>query len=56
MYAKRKGLDLQDIDVRIEHGQKAGVYVLTRRIHYIGNLSAEEKDRLADIAKTVRVT
>jgi putative redox protein len=50
MYARRKGMDLQDIDVRIEHGQKEGAYVLNRRIHFIGNLSAEEKERLSDIA------
>jgi putative redox protein len=50
MYARRKNMDLQDIDVRIEHGQKEGVYVLSRKIHYIGNLSAEDKERLTDIA------
>lgn len=50
MYARRKGMDLQDIDMRIEHGQKEGAYVFTRRMHYIGNLNAEEKDRLTDIA------
>lgn len=32
MYAKRKGYDLQDVDVRIAHGQKEGAYVLTRRV------------------------
>jgi putative redox protein len=50
MYAKRKSMDLQDINVRIEHGQKEGAYVLTRHIHYIGNLSVEEKTRLTEIA------
>ncbi len=50
MYARRKSMDLQDIDVRIEHGPRDGVYVLTRRIHYIGNLGAEERERLTDIA------
>jgi putative redox protein len=50
MYARRKGMDLQDIDVRLEHGQRDGVYVLTRHIHYVGNLSDEEQDRLTEIA------
>ena len=50
MYAKRKGMDLQDIDVRIEHGQQDGAYLLTRHIQYVGNLNAEEKQRLTDIA------
>ncbi|OWW18096.1 OsmC family protein [Noviherbaspirillum denitrificans] len=50
MYAKRKGYDLQDIDVRIEHGQKDGAYVFTRRIRYVGSLADDEKARLTDIA------
>jgi putative redox protein len=50
MYARRKNMDLQDIDVRIEHGQQDGAYVLNRRIHYIGNLDAEQRERLTDIA------
>ena len=50
MYAHRKNMDLQDIDVRIEHGPREGAYMLTRRIHYIGNLSEEERQRLTDIA------
>lgn len=50
MYARRKGMDLQDIDVRLEHGQQGDVYVLQRRIHYVGNLSDEERSRLTEIA------
>ncbi|MGH8808042.1 MAG: OsmC family protein [Noviherbaspirillum sp.] len=50
MYARRKGMDLQDIDVRIEHGQQEGAYLLTRRIRYIGDLGAEDKARLTDVA------
>jgi putative redox protein len=50
MYARRKGMDLQEIDVRLEHGQRDGVYVLTRRIHYVGDLSGEEQERLTEIA------
>lgn len=50
MYARRKNWDLQDIDVRIEHGQQGDAYVLTRHIRYIGNLSEDERARLTDIA------
>ena len=50
MYAKRKGWDLQDILVSIQHGQQGEAYVLNRRIQYVGNLSVEEKQRLTEIA------
>ncbi len=50
MYARRKQMDLQDIDVRIQHEDRDGGYAFNRRIHYIGNLSAEEKKRLTEIA------
>lgn len=50
MYAKRKQMDLQDIDVRIEHTQQEGVYVFTRRIRYVGNLTEAEQARLTEIA------
>ncbi len=50
MYAKRKLMDLQDIDVRIQHAQQEGVYVFTRRIRYVGNLSEAEQARLTEIA------
>ena len=50
MYAKRKGFPLDDIDVRIEHGKLDQAYVLTRRIAYIGNLSAEQRAMLTAVA------
>jgi putative redox protein len=50
IYARRKSMDLQDIEVSIQHGQMGDTYELVRNIHYIGNLSAEEKQRLTDIA------
>lgn len=50
LYARHKQWDLQDIDVRVEHGQKEGVYELRRRIKYIGNLDVEQKERLTAIA------
>jgi len=51
MYARRKQMDLQDIDVRIEHGQQEGVYVFTRKIKYLGKLTEEEQARLTEIAE-----
>jgi putative redox protein len=51
LYAGRKGMDLQDIDVRIDYREEDGAFVLHRRIRYIGNLSAEEKERLTQIAQ-----
>jgi putative redox protein len=50
MYAKRKEWPLDDIDVRIEHGKLDQAYVLTRRIAYSGNLSAEQRDMLTAVA------
>jgi putative redox protein len=51
MYARRDGMNLQDIDASPEHKQRDGVYVLTRCIYYVGDLSDEEQDRLTEIAK-----
>jgi putative redox protein len=51
MYAHRDGMNLQDIDASPGHKQRDGVYGLTRRIYYVGDLSDEEQDRLTEIAK-----
>ena len=50
LYAARKGMPLEDIRVRIDHGQKDGVYEFTRHIEYVGALGAEDRQRLTDIA------
>ena len=50
LYAARKGMGLEDIRVRIDHGQKDGVYEFTRHIEYVGALGAEDRQRLTDIA------
>lgn len=50
MYAQRKQMDLQDIDVRISHGQDGDAYVFTRRLQYFGNLSEADTTRLTEIA------
>ena len=50
LYARRKGWALDDIAVSIKHGQEGAAYVLHRTIRFIGALSAEETERLTDIA------
>lgn len=50
MYARRKNMDLRDIDVRVDHRQQDGVFLLERRIAYVGELSAEDRQRLNEIA------
>lgn len=50
LYAKRKGWQLDEVQVSIRHGQEGAVYALHRSIHYVGALSEEEKQRLTDIA------
>jgi putative redox protein len=50
MYAQRKQMDLQDIDVRVAHVQDGDAYVFTRQLQYFGNLSEAERTRLTEIA------
>jgi len=51
LYARRKQMDLQDLDVRIRHAKEGDAYVFRRTIAYIGNLSLEDKQRLTEIAE-----
>lgn len=50
MYARLKKMDLQHIDVGVEHRQEEGAYVFNRRIRYVGNLSAIQKVQLTSVA------
>lgn len=50
MYARRKSMDLQDVKVRVEHCHREGIYSFTNHLGFVGNLSAEERARLTDIA------
>ncbi len=50
MYAKRKNIDLQDVEVSIQHGKKEDTYEFIQRLHYIGRISAEECEELTKIA------
>jgi putative redox protein len=49
MYARHKKIDLQDVEVEIEHEQQNDAYVLKRRIRYVGDLSLEQHERLIEI-------
>ena len=50
MYARRKGMALDDVKVAIDHGQQDGAYELRRHIELVGALSQEEREHLLDIA------
>lgn len=50
MYAQRKGIDLQKVDVKVEHADKDGAYVFHRHLTFHGNLTAEQKESLIGIA------
>ncbi len=53
MYAARKNWPLTDVQVTVERDnsrEAAGHYKLTRRVHLVGALDAEQKTRLMEIA------
>jgi putative redox protein len=50
LYARHKGFDLQDIQVRIDHEQQADAYVFTRHIHYVGTLDEAQRTRMTAVA------
>jgi putative redox protein len=50
LYAKRKGWPLDEVQVTVRHGQEGAAYALHRSIRYVGALSAEDKQRLTDVA------
>ncbi|HSI57547.1 MAG TPA: OsmC family protein [Ideonella sp.] len=50
LYARHKQIALQDVQVRIAHGPQDGGYVFTKHIAYVGTLSAEQRERLTQIA------
>lgn len=50
LYARRKGLALEDVQVTVRHGQEGAVYGLHRTIHYVGALGEADKARLTEIA------
>lgn len=50
MYAKRKSMALDDVHVEVHTVSEGKESVLSRKIHLVGALSAEDKSRLMEIA------
>jgi len=52
MYADRKewALDKIEVDVLFERDEEKNVSNILRKIHFTGNLDAEKKERLMDVA------
>lgn len=54
MYAKRRGMPLDGINIDIERDsskEKSGEYNLVLNIHFLGNLSEEQKQQLLGIVE-----
>lgn len=50
MYAQRKGMPLEKVDVKVEHAEKDGAYVFNRHLAFYGDLTTEQKESLTAIA------
>jgi len=50
LYARRKGMKPASIEVEIDHDESDGVYRMRREVRLAGELSAEERTRLLEIA------
>lgn len=50
MYAKRKNMPLDDVHVEVHTVSEGKDSVLSRKVHLVGALSADEKTRLMEIA------
>lgn len=51
MYAKRKGMALDDVEVEVHTVSEGKDSVLSRKVKLLGSLSDEEKKRLIEIAE-----
>lgn len=50
MYAERKGMALDDVQVAINHVEEGGVYRIDRKVTLVGRLDDAERKRLLEIA------
>ena len=50
VYAERKGWPLEDVKVTLNAANSEGGYVITRRVAVSGQLDAEQRQRLLEIA------
>jgi putative redox protein len=50
MYADRKGWPLRDVQVKLTGGAGEGRYAITRQLTLVGELDADQRQRLVEIA------
>lgn len=50
MYAKRKNIALEDVQVEVHTVSEGKDSVLSRKVHLVGTMSAEDRTRLMEIA------
>ena len=50
LYARRKGIELATLEVEVDHEESDGVYRMRRSIHVAGEISAEQRTRMLEIA------
>ena len=50
VYAERKGWPLRDVHVTLGGAHADGVFTITRRLSFEGDLDAEQRQRLTEIA------
>jgi putative redox protein len=50
LYARRKGMKLANIEVEVDHDESDGFYHMRREVRLVGELSADERTRLLEIA------
>jgi putative redox protein len=51
IYAERKGWPLRDVRVKLSGASAEGRYVMTRTLTFSGELDAEQRQRLVEIAE-----
>jgi len=50
LYARHKGIGLATVEVEVDHEESGGVYRIRRDIHVTGEISAEQRTRMLEIA------
>ena len=50
MYAKRRNIVIDDVQVEVHTVSEGAQSLMTRKIHFVGNLTADEKAKLLEIA------
>ena len=50
LYARHKGIKLAALEVEVDHEESEGVYRMRRDIHVRGEISAEQRARMLEIA------